>query len=179
MNPLHKEKYILSFDSYAAFNADTSKAKIEKNKRGLKTASYFQIGAGGLFIISMIFTKEKNMFVFTVFAVLLVIYGLYGLLVKVKKYDGQVEQSLKNSYEKAGFKNSFFDVKFYEDCLKYTVSDNTDTLNYTDFAKFYDEEKYFALHFTTGDVIVFNPDCNKEKIKQIILSYVKPQSENN
>ncbi|MBQ6896864.1 MAG: hypothetical protein IJN69_06620 [Oscillospiraceae bacterium] len=173
MHPIHKEKYILSKDTYGHFTVDQNKQKIEAKKRGIKLTAWVQIIVGVLFIASVIILKQTNMFVFTVFAVIMIIVGIHGLKKKYPDYDKQIWKNIETSWQGKGYDQCWFDVKFYEDHLKYLAGENIDELNYTDYIGCFENEHYFGIHFVTGDLILFNPDCNREKIKEIITSYRK------
>ena len=171
MNPIHKEKYILSKETYGKFTLEQNKAKILAKKRGIKLTAWVQILSGVLFIAALLFTKQTGMFVFSIFAVIMVIIGIHGLKKKYPNYDNQIWQNIENSWQGKGFDQNWFEIKFFEDRMKYIAGENIDELCYTDFINFYETEDYFAMHFITGDLILFNPDCNKEKIRGIIADY--------
>ena len=173
MNPIHKEKYILSKETYGRFTVEQNKDKLAAKKRGIKLTAWVQILAGVLFIAASIFTKQTGMFVFTVFAVVMIFIGIHGLKKKYPNYDKQIWENIENSWKGKGFDTNWFEIKFFEDHMKYIAGENIDELCYTDFLNFYETENYFAMHFVTGDLILFNPDCNKERIKEIITDYRK------
>ncbi len=168
MHPIHKEKYILSREAFGKFNYDQKKAEIEKNRNNSKVTSVLQMIVGIIFIIAMFITKQQGLFVFSVFAVILIIVGAVNFKRRPLKYDKQVEESLDRAYENGGYGESYFDVKFYEDKMTYLVGGNNKELSYSDFYQFFDTESYFGVHFITGDAVIFNPDCDKIKIKDII-----------
>ena len=173
MHPIHKEKYILTKDTYGHFTVDQNKDKLDAKKRGIKLTAWVQIIVGIIFIASVIVLKQTNMFVFSVFALFMIGVGIHGLKVKYPKYDKQIWENIENSWKGKGYDQCWFDVKFYEDHLKYHAGENVDELNYTDFIGSFENEHYFGIHFVTGDLILFNPDCNKEKIKEVIAAYRK------
>ena len=111
-----------------------------------------------------------NLFVFCVFAVFMVGAGIHGLVTKYPDYEKKIWANIETSYKGKGFEDSWFEIKFFEDEMQYTIGENIDRASYSDFYRFMDEEKYFGLHFITGDLILFNPDCNREKIKEIITA---------
>lgn len=173
MSPIHKEKYILAKETYGHFTVDQNREKLESKKRGIKLTAWVQIVVGVVFIASVIILKQKNMFIFSFFALMLAGAGVHGLKVKYPKYDKQIWENIEKSWQGKGFDQNWFDIKFFEDHLKYLAGENIDEVSYTDFLRFYETENYFAAHFVTGDLILFNPDCNKEKIKEIINGYRK------
>lgn len=173
MNPIHKEKYILTKDTYGHFTVDQNKDKLDAKKRGIKLTAWVQIIVGIVFIASVIVLRQSNMFIFTAFAAIMVGVGIHGLKVKYPRYDKQIWENIVSSWEGKGYDKCWFDVKFYEDHLKYMAGENIDELNYSEFIGSFENEHYFGIHFITGDLILFNPDCNKEKIKDIINSYRK------
>ena len=177
MNPLHKEKYILSKDTFGHVTLNQHKPTIERNKRNIKVTAFVQMIVGIIFIASVFILKQTNMFVFTVFAFGLIGVGIHGLKVKYPKYDKQVWESIEKTYNAREYGENWFEVKFFEDHLKYLVGTNGDELMYNEFAQFFESENYFCMHFITGDLIIFNPDCNKEKIKEIVNGYSKTASE--
>lgn len=168
MHPIHKEKYILSREAYGQFNMDQNKEKIEKNRNNSKITSVIQIIVGVVFLIAMFVTKQSNLFVFSVFAVVLIVMGVINFKNRPLKYDKQVKESLDRSYENGKYGEYYFDVKFYEDKLTYLVGGNNQELSYSEFLQYFETEQYFGIHFMSGDVIIFNPECNKVKIKEII-----------
>ncbi|MBE6877939.1 MAG: hypothetical protein E7488_02070 [Ruminococcaceae bacterium] len=173
MNPIHKEKYILSKDAYGHFTLDQNKQKLDAKKRGIKLTAWVQIIVGIVFIASVIVLKQSGMFIFSAFAVMMIFVGIHGLRIKYPRYDKQIWQNIENSYEGKGYDQCWFDVKFYEDHLKYLAGENIDELNYSEFIGSFENEHYFGIHFITGDLILFNPDCNREKIKTVINDYRK------
>ena len=173
MSPIHKEKYILKKDTYGHFTVDQNKEKLDTKKRGIKLTAWVQIVVGVVFIASVIILKQKNMFIFSFFALMLAGAGVHGLKVKYPRYDKQIWENIEKSWEGKGYDQCWFDVKFYEDHLKYLAGENIDELNYSEYIGCFENEHYFGIHFVTGDLILFNPDCNKEKIKEIITSYRK------
>ena len=132
---------------------------------------------GAIFIGSVIVLKQPNMFVFCAFALMLIGTGVHGYVVKYPKYDKLIWANIEKSYEGREYGDNWFEVKFFEDHLKYLVGGNTDELHYNDFSQFFETEHYFCIHFITGDLLIFNPDCDKEKIKDIILSFRKKGEE--
>ena len=121
-----------------------NKEKLDTKKRGIKLTAWVQIVVGIVFIASVIILKQKNMFIFSFFALMLAGAGVHGLKVKYPRYDKQIWENIEKSWEGKG----------YDQC-------------------WFDNEHYFGIHFVTGDLILFNPDCNKERIKEIITSYRK------
>ena len=177
MNPIHKEKYVLSKDTYGNFTIDQNKPKLEINKRKIRITAVVQMLVGSIFIGSVIVLKQPNMFLFCAFALMLIGTGVHGFTVKYKNYDKLIWKNIENSYEGREYGDNWFEVKFFEDHLKYIVGGNTDELHYNDFTQFFETEHYFCIHFITGDLLIFNPDCEKEKIKDIILSFRKKGEE--
>ena len=54
MNPIHKEKYVLSKDTYGNFTIDQNKPKLESNKRKIRITAVVQMLVGSVFIGSVI-----------------------------------------------------------------------------------------------------------------------------
>ena len=46
-------------------------------------------------------------------------------------------------------------------------------MQYITFRKYYEAEKYFAIYFATGEIVIFNGNCKKDKIKEIICGYIE------
>ncbi len=168
MHPIHKEKYILSKEAFKSFNYDQKKAEIEKNRNNSRISPVIQMIVGLAFIIALFITKQQGLFVFSIFAVILIAVGAVNFKKRPLKYDKQVEESLDRAYENGGYGESYFDVKFYEDKMTYLVGGNNQELRYSEFLQYFETEKYFGVHFMTGDVVIFNPECDKVKIKDII-----------
>ena len=177
MNPIHKEKYVLSKDTYGNFTIDQNKPKLESNRRKIRITAVVQMLVGSIFIGSVIVMKQSNMFLFCAFALMLIATGIHGFTVKYKNYDKLIWKNIESSYEGREYGDNWFEVKFFEDHLKYIVGGNTDELHYNDFTQFFETEHYFCIHFITGDLLIFNPDCEKETIKDIILSFRKKGEE--
>lgn len=170
MNPVYKEKYVLSEETFGYFTIDQNKPKLDKNKRSIKIAALVKIIGGILLIISSLVTKQSSLLFLGGFSVFMIGFGIYDIWVKLPKYDKQIWENVKNSYKGRQYGENWFEVKFYDDHLRYLVGGNTDDLYYSDFNQFFETEHYFCIHFLTGDLIIFNPDCNREKIKDIIIS---------
>lgn len=177
MNPIHKEKYVLSKDTFGNFTIDQNKPKLESNKRKIRITAVVQMLVGSIFIGSVIVLKQPNMFIFCVFALMLIATGIHGFTIKYKNYDKLIWKNIESSYEGREYGDNWFEVKFFEDHLKYIVGGNTDELHYNDFTQFFETEHYFCIHFITGDLLIFNPDCAKETIRDIILSFRKKGEE--
>ncbi len=113
MNLIHKEKYILKPETFNAFNIDAKKTQINKNINSIKVTALIQIFVGAIFIIASIVTKQNSLFVFNVFAVIVMFWGGYSLKTKPAKYQKQLEQSLETAYKNGRYGECFFDVKFF------------------------------------------------------------------
>ncbi|MEG1801106.1 MAG: hypothetical protein RR273_03935 [Oscillospiraceae bacterium] len=170
MYPIISEKYILSRDSYFGFTLDQNKKELEKNRRGIKMTAYIQLAVGLIFIIATIVTKQSVGVTFMVFAGALVLTGMLSGG-KLKGYDKKINESLEKTYTERLYSENIFKVKFYEDKLNYSVGEQTGELFYSDFAKDYTGEKYYAIHFNSGEVIIFNKNCAIDKIKILLYSY--------
>ncbi|MEG3029874.1 MAG: hypothetical protein RR827_05700 [Oscillospiraceae bacterium] len=170
MYPIISEKYILSRDSYFGFTLDQNKKELEKNRRGIKMTAYIQLAVGLIFIIATIVTKQSVGVTFMVFAGALVLTGMLSGG-KLKGYDKKINESLEKTYTERMYSENLFKVKFYEDKMNYSVGDQTGELFYSDFARDYTGEKYYAIHFNSGEVIIFNKNCAIDKIKNLLLSY--------
>ena len=168
MHPVHKEKYILSKEAFRSFNYDQKKAEIEKNRSNSRISAVIQMLVGVAFIIALLITKQQGLFVFSVFAVILIAVGAVNFKTRPVKYDRQVSESLDRAYENGRYGECYFDVKFYEDKMTYLVGGNSQELSYREFLQFFDTENYFGVHFHSGDVVIFNPECDRVKIKDII-----------
>lgn len=170
MYPILSEKYILSKESYFGFTVDQNKKALDKNKKNLKLMSYLQVAVGVIFLIAMFLSGQEINIIFVVLAAALIITGLTGKS-RSKGYDKKINESLESSYKTREYGDNSFKVDFYENKLNYSVSDQTDDLSYDDFVEIYEGETYFATHFCTGEVIIFNRSCNIEKIREILITY--------
>lgn len=173
MKPLYRLKYVLGVDTYGCFTYDQNKEKLESQREKIKKMGILQIVAGILFVvISFIFFRQQ-IILSIAFGAFLVITGVQSVTKKYKDYNVRIAENVKKSYDARGYNDAWFEVKFFEDHVQYDVGGNLDSLHYNDFYRFIDEEKYFCVHFITGDLIIFNPDVDREKIKEIIVSYRK------
>lgn len=170
MDPIIQENYILTKDSYFGFTLDQNKKALDKNRKGIKITSYFQIIVGVLFIVSMVFSGQKIGILYIVLAAALIVTGFSGSM-RIKGYEKKITASLEKSYETREYGKNLFNVKFFEDKLSYTVGDQSGELSYDDFSACYEGENYFATHFETGEVLIYNRTCNIKRIQEILEGY--------
>ncbi len=114
MNPVYKEKYVLSEETFGYFTIDQNKPKLDKNKRSIKIAALVKIIGGILLIISSLVTKQSSLLFLGGFSVFMIGFGIYDIWVKLPKYDKQIWENVKNSYKGRQYGENWFEVKFYD-----------------------------------------------------------------
>ena len=121
-------------------------------------------------------TDVRNDLVWNIIPFLLVVIALTNFK-KMKQADEGLNRKIITDYENQKFVKEAITVKFYEDKLTYSKGETTDEYEYNTFRKYYESEKYFAIYFTTGDIVIMNPNCKVDKIKEIINGYLKGDKE--
>lgn len=172
--PLHKEKYYLTGDTFHTFMRDRLEKDLKREKNGYKmlAIALFAATAAVLYVIYFTGSDVRNDLVWNIIPILLVVIALTNFR-KMKMADKGLDNTIIKDYQTQGFAKYQITVKFYEDRLTYQKGDVTEEYQYNTFKKYYEAEKYFAIYFTTGDIVIFNGNCKSEKIKEVIGSYLK------
>ncbi|MBE6877938.1 MAG: hypothetical protein E7488_02065 [Ruminococcaceae bacterium] len=180
MYPIHKEKYYLTGETFHSFMRDRLEKDLKKEKNGYKLMAIAMFVVCAVVIGLMMFsanTTLKDDFVWMVLPVVFIFLGISNLN-KMRSAERGLDKKIIRDYTEQKFEKYQMDVKFYEDKVTYKHGEKEEELEYNTFKKFYESEKYFAAFFTTGDIIIFNPNCKSDKIKEIINNYVKSVREN-
>ncbi len=172
MYPIHKEKYYLTGDTFHTFMRDRLAKDLNKEKNMYKRMAVV------LFFLAVVttvvgLTKDsvKGDLVWAIMPVLLAVIGLTNIR-KLKQADKGLDMKIIRDYTDHKYEKQQIEVKFYEDKLTMKQADTESEMQYITFKKYYEAEKYFAIYFTTGDIVIFNGNCKREKIKEIIGGFI-------
>ena len=175
MYPLHKEKYYLTGETFHSFMRDRLEKDLKKEKNGYKLMAIAMFIVTVVVLGMIIFGPNqdlKNDFVWMVMPIVLIFLGISNIN-KMKSADRGLDKKIIKDYTENQYEKNQLDVKFYEDKLVYKKGEVTEEHEYNSFKKFYEGEKYFAIYFQTGQIVIFNANCKKDKIKEIIENYAK------
>ena len=172
MHPLHKEKYYLTGDTFHTFMRDRLTKDLNKEKNMYKRMAVV------LFFLAVVttvvgLTKDsvKGDLVWAIMPVLLAVIGLTNIR-KLKQADKGLDNKIIRDYTENQYAKQQIDVKFFEDKLVMKKGETESEMQYITFKKYYEAEKYFAVYFTTGEIVIFNGNCKREKIKEIIGGFI-------
>ena len=172
MYPLHKEKYYLTGDTFHTFMRDRLAKDLNKEKNMYKRMAVV------LFFLAVVTTvvgltnaSVKGDLVWAIMPVLLAVIGLTNIR-KLKQADKGLDMKIIRDYTDHKYEKEQIEVKFYEDKLTTKQADKESEMQYITFKKYYEDEKYFAIYFTTGEIVIFNGNCKREKIKEIIGGFI-------
>ena len=173
MYPIHKEKYYLTGESFHSFMRDRLAKDLKKEQNGYKmmAAAMFVVCAVIVGVILMNGSNINGDLVWTVLPIVFVFLGISNIN-KYRQAEKGLDKKIISDYTNQQFEKHQLSVKFYEDKLEYTKGETKEEYDYNSFKKFYEGEKYFAIYFTSRDIIIFNPNCKVDKIKEIINNYV-------
>ena len=170
--PLHKEKYYLTGDTFHTFMRDRLANDLKKEQNMYKRMAVV------LFFLTVVvtvigLTKEsvKGDLVWAIIPVVLFVIGLTNIK-KLKQAEKGLDMKIIRDYTDHKYEKEQIEVKFYEDMLTMKQADKESEMQYMTFRKYYESEKYFAIYFTTGEIVIFNGNCKREKIKEIISAYI-------
>lgn len=174
MYPLHKEKFYLTGDTFHTFMRDRLEKDINKEKNSYK------IMAGIMFFITAIiigilitgYNGVNNDLVWMAMPVLTFVIGLTNIK-KIKQAEDGLNKKIIKDYTDHEYEKYQVEVKFFEDKLVMKHKEKETEIQYITFRKYYEAEKYFAIYFTTGEIVIFNGNCKKDKIKEIIGGYIE------
>ncbi|MBR2028673.1 MAG: hypothetical protein IKA10_06785 [Oscillospiraceae bacterium] len=173
MYPLHKEKYYLTGDTFHTFMRDRLEKDLKKEQNQYKRmAVVLFFLAVVVLVISLTNPSVKGDLVWAIIPILLAVIGLTNIK-KLKQAEKGLDMKIIRDYTDHKYEKQQIEVKFYEDKLVMKQADTESEMQYITFKKYYEAEKYFAIYFTTGDIVIFNGNCKREKIKEIISSYIK------
>ena len=171
MYPLHKEKYVISIETFYNFTYDRHTDIFKKEKRShMINALAMFVAAIVTFIVYLTSDKVKGDAVWFILPIVFVILCATYIM-RYNRADGQVVNKINLDYKNRGYAEKYHSVKFYEDRLEYVCGENKDEISYKNFRKFYEGKAYFAIYFTTGELVLMSDKCNVEKIKGIFASY--------
>ncbi len=173
MYPVHKEKYYLTAETFHSFMRDRLAADLKKEKNGYKLMAIAMFIITAVVVAVMAFglnEQIKNDLVWMILPVVFVFLGISNLN-KMRSAERGIDKKIIQDYTNKRFEKYQNDVKFYEDYLVYKHGEAEEKLEYSAFKKFYESEKYFAIYFVTGEIVIFNPNCKIDKIKEVINGY--------
>jgi len=174
MYPIHKEKYYLTGETFHSFMRDRLDADLKKEQKGYKLMALAMIIVAVVVLGVMFFGPNKDLkndFVWMVLPIVFVFLSISNYN-KMRQAERGLDKKIIKDYSEQKFEKYQNDVKFYEDKIVYKRGEKEEELEYSTFRKFYESEKYLAIYFTTGEIVIFNPNCKKEKIKEIINNYI-------
>ena len=172
MHPLHKEKYYLTGDTFHTFMRDRLEKDLNKEKNMYKRmAVVLFFLAVVVLVISLTNPSVKGDLVWAIIPVLLAVIGLTNIR-KLKQADKGLDNKIIRDYTENQYAKQQIDVKFFEDKLVMKKGETESEMQYITFKKYYEAEKYFAVYFTTGEIVIFNGNCKREKIKEIIGGFI-------
>ena len=177
--PIHKEKYYLTGETFHSFMRDRLANDLKKEKNGYKLMAIAMFIVCAVVIGLMLFsvnTTLKDDFVWMVLPVVFVFLGISNIN-KMRSAERGIDKKIIMDYTNQKYEKYQMDVKFYEDKVCWKKGETEEEIDYNSFKKFYESEKYFAVYFNTGDIIIFNPNCKRDKIKEIINGYLKGNAE--
>ena len=175
MHPIHKEKYYLTGDTFHTFMRDRLALDLKREKNQYKVMAGLMFLATVVVFIMMFTgsnTDVKSDLVWMVMPVVLIVIGLTNLR-KIKQADIGLDRKIIRDYTEHKYADYQIEVKFYEDKLVMKHREKETEMQYNTLRKYYEGEKYFAVYFTTGEIVILNPNCKKDKIKEIINGYVE------
>ena len=171
MYPLHKEKYYVDRDTFFYFMHDRHADIFKKEKRThLINSLAMAICAIVTTVINFTSENAKGDFVWMILPIAFIFMCLTHFM-RYKRADRVAYTKILKDYEQRKYENRQYSVKFYEDHMDYTLGSEAESLEYKQFKKFYESEKYFAMFFQTGELVLFTPNCNSAKIKEIVANY--------
>ena len=174
MHPIHKEKYYLTGETFHSFMRDRLADSLNKEKKGYKlmAIAMFIVVAVVLFVVyAGSNTELRNDFVWMVMPIVFVFLGISNIN-KMRQAERGLDKKIMRDYTEKKYAKYQLDVKFYEDKLVMKHNESESEIEYLTFRKFYEGEKYFAIYFTTGEIVILNPNCKKDKIKEIVNNYI-------
>ena len=172
MHPLHKEKYYLTGDTFHTFMRDRLEKDLKKEQNQYKRmAAVLFFLAVAVAVIAFTRDSVKGDLVWSIIPVLLAVIGLTNIK-KLKQAEKGLDMKIIRDYTDHKYEKQQIEVKFYEDKLTTKQADKESEMQYITFKKYYEAEKYFAVYFTTGEIVIFNGNCKREKIKEIIGGFI-------
>lgn len=172
MYPLHKEKYYLTGDTFHTFMRDRLAKDLKKEQNQYKfMAAVLLVSAVIFLVISLTRDSVKGDLVWAIIPIVIAVIGLTNIK-KVQQAEKGLDMKIIKDYTDHQYEKQQIEVKFYEDKLTMKQGDTESEMQYITFKKYYEAEKYFAVYFTTGDIVILNGNCRRDKIKEIIGGYI-------
>ena len=173
--PLHKEKFYLTGETFHSFMRDRLAKDLKREKNGYKLTAIAMFIVAAV-VLGVVYLGNnlslRDDFVWAILPIALVFLGIANLN-KVRSAEKGLDKKIMHDYTVQKFAKYQQSVKFYEDYLTYEKGEKKEELQYNTFRKFYEGENYFAIYFQSGEIIIFNPNCKVEKIKEIFADFVK------
>ena len=160
MYPLHKEKYYLTGETFHTFMRDRLAGDLKKEQRSyhLTAAGMFAAAVAVLiFMYTGTNTDIRSDFVWMVMPVALVALGIANLN-KARNAVRGLDNKIIKDYTDHKYEKEQISVKFYEDRVAFSHGDKNEEYFYNSFKKYYEAEKYFAVYFHTGEIVILNPN---------------------
>ncbi len=171
MYPVHKEKYIVPIETFYNFTYDRHADIFTKEKRShMINALAMFVAAIVTFVVYLTSAKVKGDAVWFILPIVFVVLCATYVL-RYNRADGQVVNKINLDYKNRNYADKYHSVKFYEDRLEYVFGENKEEITYNNFRKFYEGKAYFAIYFTTGELVLLTDKCNVAKIKDIFAKY--------
>ena len=175
----YKEKFYLTGETFHSFMRDRLEKDVKREKNGYKLTALAMFIVAAV-VLGVVYLGNnlslRDDFVWAILPIALVFLGIANLN-KVKSVERGLDKKIIRDYTEQKFEKYQQSVKFFEDHLTYEKGEKREELQYNTFRKFYENEKYFAIYFQTGEIIIFNPNCKVDKIKEIFADYVKSVKE--
>ncbi len=171
MYPVHKEKYIVSEKAFYHFMYDRHADVFRKEKRShMIYAIAMLVCLVVVTVINLFNPAVKGDYVWMVLPIVFIFLTI-ALINKYRSADKVAYNKIMKDYEGRKYRDNYHTVKFFEDHLTYNFGSSLETIAYNQFRKYYEGPDYFAMYFHTGDLVLFNDNCNVEKIKGIMVAY--------
>lgn len=171
MYPIHKEKYIVSEETFFNFMYDRLEGDLKKEKRQhlMYAILMFVVGVV-VFAVTLLSESVKGDFVWSVLPIVFLILCA-SFVLKYNKAYSVLAKKILTDYNNKKYAEKYYTLKFYEDKMSYSFGEEKEEFSYGSLKKFYEGKSYFALYFNTGDLVLMSDKCNTEKVKEIFAGY--------
>lgn len=171
MYPVHKEKYIINKETFYNFTYDRHVDIFTKQKRtSVVNGVAMAICAVVTTVLNFVSPAIKGDYVWLVMPFAFVFLCLKFVL-EYKNSDKVIATKILKDYQSKNYENRYVSLKFYENEMEYALGENKEMIGYNTFKKFYEGRSYFAIYFTTGELVLMSDKQNVAKIKEIFENY--------
>lgn len=171
MYPVHKEKYIINKETFYNFTYDRHADIFKKEKRtAVVNGVAMAICAAVTAVLNFVSPAIKGDYVWLVLPFAFVFLCLKFVL-QYKNSDKTIATKILKDYQSKKYEDRYVSLKFYEDKMEYALGDNKEIIGYNTFKKFYEGKAYFAIYFSTGELVLMSDKQNVAKIKEIFENY--------